>query len=1047
MQTATNHSYEEVKIIAFLSQEELNQWDWLRWLPHAQDNGRQQRYLAADQKSITQLCMEFEEILNARLSPVKKAGGSTQAHLLFLVGDTDLIARQTLMSILLTADPALHSTVIFTSRSKGQLPSGCTAIIETDGGEECWYPTQDSSDTHTYRADTWQLDSCARLARRMAAVRLAEGAAARELPRSVTFLEGYGVHRVEELHIENRWKKEGVEKTLAVPVAVRENGETFRFDIHETAHGPHGMVSGTSGSGKSEMVQSWILAMALQYPPDLVAFVIVDFKGDGLLAPFRKLPHLAGTISNLDHNAQRNSVALSAEIKRRQELLKQTCENGENNVTNYIAKYQRGEVTEPMPHLILVVDEFAEVKTLHPEFVPIVDEIYRVGRSLGIHIVTLAQDMASACTDTIEKNSKFRWCLQVTTPDSSREMLGTADAFTMPQNPGRGYVKVGDFEVYEKVQSFWSSAPYDPDHHSEQDTQPQISKVELGGERTALTGQVKQNNKAARETEISAVIRYICDYAERNGIPRPRQLWQAAIGRELVLEDIEPEDDGGARYVFTVGLVDNPAEQAQYPLSFQLEQCGSVALNGGPETGKTTFLITAILSLARRYSPDELELYLFDYDKDALNLFRNLPHTKGCTAGAGPEEIRAIVGAVQREIDRRKKLFLDAGVFSMEAYAARVRALPAVVMVVDNICNAWDDNSQMQDLLYAVAQKGAGYGIWMVVTAPGASFPFKIQNLFKTRLSLCQNDRGSFTDIVGRVEIMPENYPGRGLVRRGTALEFQTALPVPGNSAERELVLSEEVQDMREEWKNYAASRQQTEMAELRDSLVGNLFLGVTKDDQQPVLFENSGKHFMLVSCDSADVRRSLIANYAAQCTKMDAELVLFDDPDGTLADVSASHCFKHADPAGDTYIAELMEVLNERQEQREVDPNVELPRLILLIAEIRSFFGAAEDDTIRDLRDIVELGSGLGITLLVAGSRMGLRELSGDRLGVAMLREGHVLFVGGALKEHAAQDTVRSMAWTEQERKLDDSEAWYVLDDTVRLLQIRSEGMKKYNE
>jgi S-DNA-T family DNA segregation ATPase FtsK/SpoIIIE len=282
-----------------------------------------------------------------------------------------------------------------------------------------------------------------------------------------------------EIDVGSLWSKAVTYKSMAVPIGVKSNGDRFMFDIWEKAHGPFGQVAGMPGSGKSEMVQTWILSMALNFSPSDVSFVLIDFKGTGLLKPFAGMPHIAGTISDIDKNISRNLIALESEMKRRKELFDAA---GTQSIEDYLKLLRQGKVSEPCPFMIIVVDEFAEMKIQFPDFMPVVDSIFGIGRSLGMYCVLMSQKPGGVVSPKVEANTKFRWCLRVASGGESKEMIGHPEASKITV-PGRGFVKVGDDEIFEMIQSYWSGAPYNPNAKAETVSSVKITAVDLGGNR------------------------------------------------------------------------------------------------------------------------------------------------------------------------------------------------------------------------------------------------------------------------------------------------------------------------------------------------------------------------------------------------------------------------------------------------------------------------------------------------------------------------------------------------------------------------------------
>ncbi len=1048
IQAAVNHSYDELKIAVFFAPEEKQQWEWMRWLPHTWSDDRQNRYIAGNREDSVRLCKELEDAISKRTGPSVRADGK-QTHFLVIVGNMAAVSGELLMNHLTANDPKLGISAVFTAEDESGLCAGCNAVVALTALQGRWYPTADTGEQHEFVPDSAKREVCDAIARTLAPVRLAASAGSSKLPDSVTFMEGYGAHTVEELRIEEKWKKSDYGKSLAVPIGIRGNGDPFYFDINRKKDGPHGMVAGGTGSGKSDIVQSWILSMALHFKPTEVAFIIVDYKGDGLLAPFRKLPHLVGTISNLDHNVERNVAALSSEVNRRQLLFK---ECGAHNIEDYIEKFQHGEIDVALPYLIVVIDEFADFKANHPEFMPIVNAIYTKGASLGIYCLVLAQDAAAAANGSvIPVNSHFHWCMKVDSDDASTGMLGTHDAYTMTKLPGRGYVKIGNFEVYEKIQAFWSGAYYNPNRDQDTAKIPPIAKVAMNGTRSRLFAGTlvweKNLGLWSSVKEIDEVVKYICSYAEKTDTELPAQIWQPPIAQTLYLDSLLPSRFSGGKWPDTsvmevvLGAADDPSSQRQYILSYTLSKSGHISIQGGPESGKTTALTTAAMSLALRYAPDELELYLFDYDKWALNLVRNLPHVKGSTAAADPEDIQAIIQKIRDEINRRRVLFLKAGAISLEGYCDLGKSMSAIVILVDNISAAWEDSAALQDMLYEVAQKGAGYGVYLIATAPGTAFPYKLSGFFKTKLTLRQNERSDYNGIVGRSELTPENYPGRGLAKMDYPVEIQIALPCAGvTESERNRNTHDLVEEMRQAWNPEAVPTDAVHMNWRSLGVHGDVVLGIDPKMMDPICFLQSGKHCLMYSGMEKETLVNQLQMVLDQVSEIpEAELVLFQDRVCSLNPAAASQTFPCGDAQADAYITALMQRLSDRAEGRGRNEKGELPPIFLVIADWREFFEGAADETVVYLRDVVEMGQGLGVYLIAGGLRDGMVYLAqlGEKLTSRLLKQRHVILLGGSVAEHGLLQTKLSVE--EERRPFGGQEACYILEDKAKQINLLS--------
>ncbi|MBQ9082656.1 MAG: type VII secretion protein EssC, partial [Clostridia bacterium] len=545
-----------------------------------------------------------------------------------VVADAGPLKNTALEKALAMNRPELGVSGLFLGRSLSDFPNSIHSVLElkeADGGLAMKLHTDD----HTMELFTDECDVLAveyeRFARAMAPIRLPGQAKAKMLPKSISFLQGWNIPDLEQLDISSLWRTSCSYKSMAVPIGIRANGEKFFFDIHEKAHGPHGLVAGMTGSGKSEMIQSWILSMAMQFSPENAAFVLIDFKGTGLILPFLNLPHLAGTISDLDVNISRNLIALNSELARRKRLFD---EAGVNKISDYLKLYQAGKVREPMPYLFVVIDEYAEFRAKFPDFTGQINSLFRTGRSIGVHIILLTQNPSGVVSGESESNVRFRWCLKVASAAASKEMLGEHDDAAYITNPGRAYVRVGSDEVFEPVQSFYSGAPYYPKDATSNAVLPEIGQMAPDGTLTLYRPELGGLQQKAHGTEIAAVVDHIRNYTRKENIPNARPIWQNRMPGELYLPDLlqkaPPPVQDELRPI--IGLIDDPRHQLQRPLHLPLSTDGHTAIIGAPGSGKTVMLQTLAASLCVQYSPDEVNLYIMDFGGWSLGMFRDFPH-------------------------------------------------------------------------------------------------------------------------------------------------------------------------------------------------------------------------------------------------------------------------------------------------------------------------------------------------------------------------------------------------------------------------------------
>ena len=327
--------------------------------------------------------------------------------------------------------------MLFSYRKIGLLPPACSQIVEltpNEKGQAALFRPLRFNEKPLFFTPDPALSSAVyeRSALRLANVEMADKDKSFTLPKVYTFLEMYSAGKVEHLNIQQRWSQSDASTSLAAPVGVDSNGNIFMLDIHEKAHGPHGLIAGMTGSGKSEWIMSYILSLAICYNPEDLAFILIDYKGGGMAQAFAKLPHTAGIITNLDGNMIRRSLmSIDSELKRRQRifsLVSSQIGTSTIDIYKYQQLYHQGEVKESIPHLLIIADEFAELKDQEPEFMDDLISAARIGRSLGVHLILATQKPSGVVNDQIWSNTRFRICLKVQDRSDSQEMLRRPEA-------------------------------------------------------------------------------------------------------------------------------------------------------------------------------------------------------------------------------------------------------------------------------------------------------------------------------------------------------------------------------------------------------------------------------------------------------------------------------------------------------------------------------------------------------------------------------------------------------------------------------------------
>ena len=798
MQIAYFHSYHEVQSIVVFPEKEIQEWQWMRWLPHASLKELNVRGFVYNERSRDQVLNSLYQILKERKLKLNETESSKKEGLLFVphylvfITDEQIILDHTIMEFFNEDPSELGVSVVFVQEVLPSLPEHVQTVIDIKDAskgnvllEEGELVNQSFVPDHFPQGFNKEA-----ISRSLAPLNHLQSLKS-SIPESVTFLEMYGIERVDELNLTVNWRQNETYKSLAVPLGLRAKDDIVYLNLHEKAHGPHGLVAGTTGSGKSEIIQSYILSLAVHFHPYEVAFLLIDYKGGGMANLFKHLPHLLGTITNLDGAQSLRALAsIKAELKRRQKLF---GDHDVNHINQYQKLFKQGEAKEPMPHLFLISDEFAELKAEQPDFMKELVSTARIGRSLGIHLILATQKPSGVVDDQIWSNSKFKLALKVQNESDSNEILKTPDAAKITL-PGRSYLQVGNNEIYELFQSAWSGAEYHPDKDDLQAVDTTIYEINELGQYAILTkdlsGLAHQEDIEKTVTELDAVIDYIHDYTEEEKIEKLPSPWLPPLEERIFAPELvtrEFKEAWAADKVPLeplVGLADYPDEQAQKALYLPMTKDGHVAVFASPGYGKSTFLQTLIMDMARVHNPEELHVYLLDFGTNGLLPLKGLPHAADTMLVDESEKIGKFIRRMDAAIKERKKLLSAFGVATMDMYEkASGKIIPNIVIVIDNYDAVREAVFQetFEKTITQIAREGSSIGIHLMVSGSRQNvLRMQLLSNIKIQIALYLIDELEARSIVGRTKLKVEEINGRGLIKIEEAAAFQTALPVQG---------------------------------------------------------------------------------------------------------------------------------------------------------------------------------------------------------------------------------------------------------------------------
>lgn len=811
---ATTHAYDEVKMVVLAPESMKNELAFTKYLQHFWNNDRTIRFVATNSSDVQIITKYFrdqqEQENDSKNGSYNRNKSKNPAYIVFAL-DKDLFERSEIFKELLQEKEYQGFSFVAAFEN---VPKECSRLMDlrmsnmlidlNDPNVPDIPVTVDSVDPGYLRAGMKSLSQINLLM---------DSSKAYTLPSMITFLEMYGVGRVEHLNPLSRWERNNPVKSLAVPIGVGTDGKLFTLDLHEKHQGPHGLVAGMTGSGKSEFIITYILSLAVNFSPDEAAFVLIDYKGGGLADAFVDpkrgihLPHVVATITNLDGAAiQRSLTSIESELKRRQEMFKKAkSETGEGtmDIYDYQRLYRNNRISEPMPHLFIISDEFAELKSQQPEFMDALISAARIGRSLGVHLILATQKPSGVVNDQIWSNTKFRACLKVQSKGDSMDMLKRPEAAELKQT-GRFYLQVGYNEFFALGQSAWCGAGYVPQDEIVKEKDNTIEFLDTAGQ-VVLKAKEQKVQVKADSKQIVAIVKYLSDLAKRENIV-PRSLWCESLPKNLEYSELEkeygplPTDSVSA----LIGFVDDPEHQRQFPLFLNMMSFHHMALVGLAGSGKSTFFKTMLYSLVMNYKPEDVNFYILDLSGGVLSAFKNMPHCGAYLTKENETEFDRMLDLVQEIVDERKQLFAEAEVFGFDDYV-KVHKVPVVLVVIDGWTNILDFAKGQQYSLYISKnmRDAANYGVRFVFSVNHLNeFSMKVTQELNYHIALQANDKFDYNEIlhVRNSFALPE-LPGRGLCAvDGVAMEYHTAVPYCGLDVQRQaLALKNELQQRAEQ--------------------------------------------------------------------------------------------------------------------------------------------------------------------------------------------------------------------------------------------------------
>ncbi|QCX78416.1 ESX-1 secretion system protein EccCa1 [Streptomyces sp. YIM 121038] len=836
-QTAALHSPMDVQFYVLTENSAWESWDWLRWLPHARPGGGQDVnvLIGTDAETVGARVGELTQVLDAREKVKQETRGQTGGFT-----DPDIVVvwdgSRRLRSLpgvvrILRDGPAVGIYALCLDTEQRFLPGECQAFVVAEprareladpaagaapgaggipprpatapaGGGFPSFHAWHTADAEAGRADTadelrlrveqtgarrllgvrpdfvspaW----CLRLARAVSPLRDISGETEDSaLPGASRLLDVLQLEPPSREAITARWQSGGQSTTAVI-------GESYDgpFGIDLRKDGPHGLIAGTTGSGKSELLQTIVAALAVANTPENMTFVLVDYKGGSAFKDCVQLPHTVGMVTDLDaHLVERALESLGAELKRREHIL---ADADAKDIEDYQDLVRRDPTRAPVPRLLIVIDEFASMVRDLPDFVTGLVNIAQRGRSLGIHLLLATQRPSGVVSPEIRANTNLRIALRVTDGGESSDVIDAPDAGHISKNtPGRAYVRLG----HASLVPFQSGrvGGRRPGAADPQALAPWADELTWPGLGRATAARPRARAREDEEiTDLKVLVDAIREANTALAVPAQHSPWLPALGEMLLLDAIvSPPAPAGALPPAPYGVEDLPADQARRPVAVDFATFGHLMIGGAPRSGRSQVLRTIAGSLARTHSCADVHLYGIDCGNGALNALTRLPHCGAVVSRNQTERVVRLVNRLKGELGRRQDLLAEKGyadIGEQRSGAAADERLPHLVVLLDR----WEgwlptlgeiDHGSLTDEVTALLREGASVGIHLVVTGDRQLLVGRVSSLTEDKYGLRLADRSDFSLLGIPSRKVPEEIPPGRAFRNESGTETQFAL-------------------------------------------------------------------------------------------------------------------------------------------------------------------------------------------------------------------------------------------------------------------------------
>ncbi|MEV7236289.1 FtsK/SpoIIIE domain-containing protein [Streptomyces sp. NPDC051020] len=785
-QAAVLHSPNDLRIHLLSGQQGEHAWAWLRWLPHVRrPSGDTVADIGTDTETAARRVAELTGLIAARAAAARDRRAVAQREpdvLVVLDGARRLRSLPGVVQILRDG-PAVGVYAICLDAEERLLPEECQAVVVERSDGRLRVGLTRSATLEEVRPDAVTADWCRSVARALGPMRDTGGAGedAAVLPSAARLLAVLALDPPTADVVTARWKAGG--RTTSTVVGVSLDG-AFALDLRRD--GPHGLIAGTTGAGKSELLQTIVASLAVANRPDAMTFVLVDYKGGSAFKDCVSLPHTVGMVTDLDaHLVERALTSLTAELRRREHIL---ADAGAKDIEDYVDLLRREPRAgrDPMPRLVIVIDEFASMVRDLPDFVTGLVNIAQRGRSLGIHLILATQRPSGVVSPEIRANTNLRIALRVTDAGESQDVLTSPEAAGISKStPGRAYVRLGQSSLVP----FQAGRVGGRRPGTAATSAPAPWVVPLGWDQ--LGRPLPARPRAARQgsddaiTDLADLVEAVRGANTELSIPAQHCPWLPALPTRLLLQDLPPVEPGDYDLApVPYALIDLPEAQAQRPLTLDLATLGHLHIAGSPRAGRSQALRTLAGALARAHSSTDVHLYGIDCGNGALLALEALPHCGAVAQRSRPERVARLLDRLVQEVARRQELLAARGAGGLPELRRSLEPQdrpPHLMLLLDR----WEvfektlgeyDGGNLLTAVQGLLRDGASVGVHVVLAGDRSLFSSRLSSTTEDKLVLRLNDKAEYSFVGIPARTVPDDVPSGRALRAVDKAELQIGL-------------------------------------------------------------------------------------------------------------------------------------------------------------------------------------------------------------------------------------------------------------------------------